>query len=93
VGIRATPIAEAMLALVLMDHYLRFRARSGADVVFGHARHHPMIARSHCRASQSSAWSSLIGAAVIDELRARKLAVAELHASMMNASVGNAGQR
>jgi chorismate synthase len=29
VGIRATPIAEAMLALVLMDHYLRFRAQCG----------------------------------------------------------------
>ena len=25
VGLRATPIAEAMLALVLMDHYLRHR--------------------------------------------------------------------
>jgi chorismate synthase len=32
VGIRATPIAEAMLALVLLDHYLRFRAQCG-DVV------------------------------------------------------------
>ena len=32
VGIRATPIAEAMLALVLMDHYLRFRGQC-ADVV------------------------------------------------------------
>src|SRR5882757_2528846 len=32
VGIRATPIAEAMLALVLMDHYMRFRAQC-ADVV------------------------------------------------------------
>ncbi len=31
VGIRATPIAEAMLALVLMDHYLRHRAQN-ADV-------------------------------------------------------------
>jgi len=29
VGIRATPIAEAMLALVLMDHYLRHRAQNG----------------------------------------------------------------
>ncbi len=29
VGIRATPIAEAMLALVLMDHALRFRAQCG----------------------------------------------------------------
>lgn len=27
VGIRAVPIAEAMLALVLMDHYLRFKAQ------------------------------------------------------------------
>jgi chorismate synthase len=31
VGIRATPIAEAMLALVLMDHALRQRAQC-ADV-------------------------------------------------------------
>lgn len=30
VGIRATPIAEAMLALVLMDHLLRQRAQNGA---------------------------------------------------------------
>nr|WP_315496176.1 chorismate synthase [uncultured Rhodoferax sp.] len=32
VGIRATPIAEAMLALVVMDHVLRHRAQCG-DVV------------------------------------------------------------
>jgi chorismate synthase len=32
VGLRATPIAEAMLAIVLMDHYLRQRAQN-ADVV------------------------------------------------------------
>ena len=32
VGIRATPIAEAMLALVLADHALRHRAQN-ADVV------------------------------------------------------------
>lgn len=31
VGIRATPIAEAMMALVLMDHWLRHRAQN-ADV-------------------------------------------------------------
>ncbi|MCI0517688.1 MAG: chorismate synthase, partial [Woeseiaceae bacterium] len=31
VGLRATPIAEAMIALVLMDHYLRHRAQN-ADV-------------------------------------------------------------
>jgi len=29
VGIRAVPIAEAMLALVLMDHMLRFKAQCG----------------------------------------------------------------
>jgi chorismate synthase len=40
VGFRATPIAEAMMALVLMDHYLRFRAQC-ADVV----RHTPVITR------------------------------------------------
>jgi len=32
VGLRATPIAEAMMALTLMDHYLRHRAQN-ADVV------------------------------------------------------------
>jgi len=32
VGIRATPIVEAMLALVLMDHALRHRAQN-ADVM------------------------------------------------------------
>jgi chorismate synthase len=31
VGIRATPIAEAMVAIVLMDHWLRHRAQN-ADV-------------------------------------------------------------
>ncbi|EKS68077.1 MULTISPECIES: chorismate synthase [Caballeronia] len=34
VGIRATPIAEALLALVLMDHALRHRAQCG-DVAVG----------------------------------------------------------
>ncbi|MGH6611023.1 MAG: chorismate synthase [Burkholderiaceae bacterium] len=42
VGIRATPIAEAMLALVLMDHALRQRAQN-ADVVH---RTPPIAARS-----------------------------------------------
>jgi len=31
VGIRAVPIAEAMVALVLMDHVLRQRAQNGRD--------------------------------------------------------------
>jgi len=30
VGIRATPIVEAMMAIVLMDHYLRHRAQNAA---------------------------------------------------------------
>jgi chorismate synthase len=34
VGLRATPIAEAMLALTLMDHYLRHRGQN-ADVRSG----------------------------------------------------------
>jgi chorismate synthase len=38
VGIRATPIAEAMVAIVLMDHALRHRAQN-ADVI----RHTPVI--------------------------------------------------
>lgn len=32
VGVRATPIAEAMMAIVLMDHFLRHRAQN-ADVI------------------------------------------------------------
>jgi chorismate synthase len=40
VGIRATPIAEAMLAIVLIDHALRHRAQCG-DV----ATHTPRLAR------------------------------------------------
>jgi len=44
VGLRATPIAEAMLALVLMDHYLRHRAQN-ADVTPST----PDIARKHRR--------------------------------------------
>ncbi|MDD2723671.1 MAG: chorismate synthase [Methylovulum sp.] len=36
VGIRATPIAEAMVAIVLMDHYLRHRAQNlGVDSGLG----------------------------------------------------------
>ena len=42
VGIRATPIAEAMLALVLMDHALRHRAQCG-DV---HVATRPIPARA-----------------------------------------------
>ena len=42
VGLRATPIAEAMLAIVLMDHYLRHRAQN-ADVVATRTR----IATAH----------------------------------------------
>jgi chorismate synthase len=41
VGLRATPIAEAMLAIVLMDHFLRHRAQN-ADVVSAT----PVITRS-----------------------------------------------
>lgn len=37
VGIRATPIAEAMLALVLMDHFLRDRAQIGKSRTRGAA--------------------------------------------------------
>ena len=36
VGIRAAPIAEAMLALVLMDHALRWRAQCGDVKVASH---------------------------------------------------------
>jgi len=32
VGIRATPIAEAMMALTLVDHWLRQRGQNGGEV-------------------------------------------------------------
>jgi len=50
VGIRATPIVEAMLALVLIDHALRHRAQNG-DV----ACHTPKIRGSITDASSSAA--------------------------------------
>ena len=37
VGIRAVPIAEAMMAIVLMDHLLRHRAQN-ADVETSYPR-------------------------------------------------------
>ena len=40
VGLRATPIAEAMLAIVLMDHYLRHRGAERGRFV-AHARYQP----------------------------------------------------
>ena len=48
VGIRATPIAEAMLALVLMDHALRHRAQCG-DV---HVAMEPIPASIHTSQSK-----------------------------------------
>lgn len=36
VGIRAVPIAEAMMALVLMDHYLRDKAQNRKDILMPH---------------------------------------------------------
>ena len=42
VGIRATPIAEAMVAIVLMDHYLRHRGQN-ADVASAAPRVPPSI--------------------------------------------------
>jgi chorismate synthase len=50
VGIRATPIAEAMMAIVLMDHALRHRAQN-ADVVSDTLR---IAARAPQRAADSS---------------------------------------
>jgi chorismate synthase len=58
VGIRATPIAEAMLALVLMDHALRHRAQN-ADV----ATPTPKLA---ARAEKGGATRSASSAAIDD---------------------------
>ena len=56
VGFRATPIAEAMMALVLMDHYLRFRAQC-ADVVQRTPDDHAETAVSGgARARRASPW-------------------------------------
>ncbi len=61
VGIRATPIAEAMLALVVMDHVLRHRAQNG-DVVLAQ----PPIAGSSAGAASGSAAGVAAGAARSD---------------------------
>ncbi len=54
VGIRATPIAEAMLACVLMDHALRHRAQN-ADVVVETPRLAPQAPDAVRRRMQGSA--------------------------------------
>jgi len=59
VGIRATPIAEAMLALVVMDHVLRHRAQNG-DVVLAR----PPIAGSVAMSMAGSASTSVAAPAV-----------------------------
>jgi chorismate synthase len=43
VGIRAVPIAEAMMACVIADHYLRHRAQVGAPVEWPFTRPVPPI--------------------------------------------------
>ena len=52
VGLRATPIAEAMLAIVIMDHWLRHRGQN-ADVKTNTLVFHPprefCAARSRAR--------------------------------------------
>jgi len=55
VGIRATPIAEAVLACVLMDHALRHRAQN-ADVIVDTPRlaaHAPLHVRERVRPSKA----------------------------------------
>ena len=52
VGIRAVPIAEAMLALVLIDHFLRHRAQN-AEVRSQHAGDH-LTARRAARACRGN---------------------------------------
>ena len=51
VGLRATPICEAMLAIVLMDHYLRHRGQN-ADVRSSTRRSSPAKVVSHGRAGK-----------------------------------------
>jgi chorismate synthase len=55
VGIRATPIAEAMLACVLMDHALRHRAQN-ADVLVDTPR---LAARAPAEVSQRVRGSAI----------------------------------
>ena len=60
VGIRATPIAESMLALVLIDHALRHRAQCG-DVAVEHAedRGERALKRALCASSYRAAGRSI----------------------------------
>ncbi len=75
-----------------MDHYLRFRAQC-ADVVRTTPviTHRSMSAQRHGPRIAVVGVSSLIGEAVIDELRARKMPFAELHALDDERNVGRRG--
>lgn len=57
VGIRATPIAEAMLAIVLMDHALRHRAQN-ADVVCSTPKIAALAPKTAAAASQAKTPSA-----------------------------------
>lgn len=65
VGIRATPIAEAMLALVVMDHVLRHRAQNG-DVVWAQAPIPGSVTGSVAGAAAGSPSAELSGAVSSD---------------------------
>ena len=56
VGLRAVPIAEAMLALVLADHYLRHRAQN-AEVRSSHAGDH-LSARRRRWVLSAEVWNT-----------------------------------
>ena len=87
VGLRAVPIAEAMLAIVLMDHYLRHRAQN-ADVVSPDAGHHAARERSaqQERSTMSKSFrvavvgaTGLVGDTMVRVLEERDFPVAELY--------------
>ncbi len=87
VGLRATPIAEAMLAIVLMDHYLRHRAQN-ADV-------HPLRNRPKSMSSYNVAVvgaTGLVGETMIKVLEERKFPVGQLFALASNRSIGKTVQ-
>ena len=88
VGLRATPIAEAMVALVLMDHYLRNRAQN-ADV-----ESEPPIVEGLCPTGNNVEYVAVVGAtgvvgeSMLEILAQRKFPVGNVYALASERSVG-----
>ena len=81
VGIRATPIAEAMLALVLIDHALRQRGQNGdvtlatLPIPVARQRNDSPAANAHSHSGAGCSCGIVLGAVDIVGVSAAQLAV------------------